>query len=535
MSDVEQTDSLNRPGVWLSSAGSSPQFGTTGMNSTFKIAVPILLLIAVIFGVTYITQYTPSTPEDGGDGKGPDAAGNEPPLRFGNSTRAWDPPDMVSADLGVKYRGLPLMAPSANPNRAEDPFSFSLQDRIFPAYFEPGETLHSTAFWFENRHPKRVTMQLMRVSCSSCSGGRIAAIPPDVTRQVLQMTAISGLPQGLFTGLPVGMVGPGAALAPDRLTWEQHTYQLEKNPTYTIPAANDTDGWSPQWGILELQFKVSTIGPRDPLVARFITEVEGGPAGENTFVIAYEGANGFDVTPTRIEVGEVTGNSESRSFDVVVYSSTRDLGDPRGIQASVRLPTGAIDTSQFITVTPAVCVPQLDLPAFTDELVRQLRKPLRIESAYKMSVQVNPRVGDARIDIGLLERDLWVVVPGAQERRVKLIGLVRGPIWLANDRTDIDLFDYPAGGGRAGKVQLITEQPGAEVVLIGVEGEAADFFKVTLEKQPPSADRGYYDLKYTIAPGARTGRWSGVVVLEIKGTYPQKLRIPVKGNGQLGR
>src|SRR5262245_53389483 len=106
--------------------GSPAQSPATAMSSTLKIAVPVFLLMAVIFGITFFAQYTPKPPEQT---DGPGQESNEPPLRFFTSARGWDPPDLYS-QLGLQFRGLPLMAPSADPSKSEDAFKFSLQDRI---------------------------------------------------------------------------------------------------------------------------------------------------------------------------------------------------------------------------------------------------------------------------------------------------------------------------------------------------------------------------------------------------------------------
>lgn len=518
------------------------------MNSTLKITVPIVILMAVVFGVTFFAQYTPRTPDDDPDAKGPDTAATELPLRFANATRMWDPPDTISVvpPHGIRYRGFPLSAPSANPAKSYDndgnPFEYSLQDRTFPAFFEPGEKLYGTSFWFENRNTRPVVIQLKSVSCVACSGGRIAPIPPPVTRQLLQMSAVGCLPQGLFNCLSLGMGGPAANLQPERLVWEQHLYKEEKNPSYTVPAANDTDGWSPQWGILELQFKVMAASPK-AIGAEFAMHVEGSDAAVPAkFAISFEGVNPFEVSPARIDVGELTGNSDARNFELLVFSSTRGpertgVGEPGDLlppKVDVRMVGGGPDSGMFVTVSPPVRVPQQELLALTDQLVRQVGKPIRVESAYRIGVHLTPNVGKNKIDIGLLERDIWVAASGASERRVRLTGLVRGPVWLDNDRTDIDLLAYRSRDGISNqRFRLIAEEKAAKVAVVGVEGDAADFLKVALEEQPPIGDYGQFDLKLTVAPNARTGAWSGVIVLEVKGPMPQRIRIPVKGRGQL--
>ncbi len=485
--------------------GPSP---STGLKSILKIVVPIVSLMAVIFGVTLFSQYTPPS-DDGSTGTGADTnAGGEPPLRFYSGVRQWDP----------------------TPNA-------SLQDQNFPGFYEPGETVHGASFWFENRNPKSVTMQLKSVSCSACSGGRVAAIPPVVTRQLLQMSAISLLPQGLITGVPLGMAGPAANLDPNRLNWQLFTYRDSPDATYKIPAANNTDGWSPQWGIMDLQFRVMAIGVK-PITTEFATQVdETNTVGAARFVITFEGVNAFDVSTPKIEVGELTASSEPRTYDILVYSSTRgphrngpgEPGDLTPPKVDVRSVLGVGEPGPFVSVGPPARVPDQDLPVLTDRLSRDLRKPVRIDSAYYFTVNVNPKVGDNRVDIGLLEREIWLAGAGSQAKQIRVKGIVRGPVWLDDNRTDIDLGSYKYREGVNESIRVYTEQRDA-VLKVLTDDCRPEFLKVELEKLPAGADHGHYALKLVVLPESRTGAWTnGVIVLELQGPTPQRIRIPIRG------
>src|SRR5437764_892102 len=104
-----------------------------GLKSTLKIAVPLSALFAMVFGLVYMMQYTPTEDPKRPDGTNPPPGTptGEPPLRFFTSTRHWDPPSPLP-----EYRAHPLLAPSAV---APDPTSFSLSDRLFQGVFEPSQ------------------------------------------------------------------------------------------------------------------------------------------------------------------------------------------------------------------------------------------------------------------------------------------------------------------------------------------------------------------------------------------------------------
>jgi hypothetical protein len=533
----------------MSSTNDTPAPAAGGLKSTLKILIPIGVLMAVIFGVTYITQYVPTSDDDKKTGTN---TRKEPALRFASSARHWDPPNLDAvSDFGepyfrLPYRGRPLLAPSAMPTDPDLPFRFSAQDRAFPGFYEVQAggvgPKHSASFWFENPHEKSVIMQLREVSCSACSGGSLAPIPPEVTKQLLQMSGISALPQGLVTGLPVGMMGPAANL--DRLEWQTNSFLMDPHASYKVPPADKTDPWAPQWGILKLEFSVGAVGPK-PLTAKFMTAVEGTQQVEaNEFTILSEGVNPFDLTVNSIDLGQLTENSEARKFEVVAYSTTRgpnrtgpgELGDLPPPVADVRMPVArGGDPGPFIAIGAPVRVPEADLPNVAREVFEKSKKIVRVEAAYRYPVTMNPRVGDKRIDIGLLEREIWFAVGAKDERGLKITGMVGGAVWLDDNQNEIAMPNYPHSAGGSKTFRILTANRGLDVALV-TEDSRPKFLQLSLEKdpKPPSGDRGYYTLKIKVpsrneSTQVKTGSYSGEIVLEVKGSNPQRIRIPIKG------
>lgn len=479
------------------------------MKSLLRILVPLVILVVVVFGITYFSRYTP-TDDDGGGKTGTDGGvSGEPPLRFFTSGRRWDP-------------------------RSE-----SLPDRIFPGFYEPGETQHKTAFWFENRNDAEIQIVLKGVSCSACSGSELASLPPDTTRLLLQMTAVSALPQGLVSGLPVGMAAPAAAIEDSRLTWKSYTFfDLPEAAAakFEVPAAVKGDGWTPQWGILRLTFKVRP-DPKIPLTATFVTKVKDRPvAQEESFAIWFEPANAFEVAPPGIEIGELTASTPSRTFDFMVYSSTRGVGRDELLPppaTRIQVPNGgAVDAAGYVSVGTAVPLKPDELDRLAFELSSAARKPVRVETAYRLPVIVNPQAGTAPPDIGLFERDVWLALPNAKERPIRIKGTVRGAVWLS-DGTAIDLGSFKGKTGTAINYELTTERTGIELALVENECKPdRDKVKIALEKLPDRGERGYYKVRVTVEPGQVYGAIiDGVVVLEVKGPTPQRIRIPLKGRG----
>ncbi|MCI0701112.1 MAG: hypothetical protein L0241_08515 [Planctomycetia bacterium] len=502
---------------------------TGGLKSAFKIAIPLVVLVGIVFGITFFTQYTPPEKEEE---QTTTATGQ--PLVFFSSVRVWDPPNLEG-----EFRNFPLLAPSADPDKSNNPFRFNVQDRIFQGIYEPDPNKNRTAqFWFQNRHPNPVTMQLKRVSCQACSGGQVAAIPPDVTRQILQQAAVGTLPIGAITGLPVGMVEPAAQLG--KLEWTYHKFETNPDATYKVPPADpNADKWSAQWGILELQFAVFKEGQKDPLKSEFAMLVEGTEiTGMTEFVIHFHGANPFEVTDPIIDAGEIGDLTGDQNYSLIVFSSTRgpnsEFGDFSEPSAVITNPDGTRDQSKFIEVTKIERVADTELTELGQKLLEVGRLP-RVQAAYRVTITVRAKVGEARLDIGKLTRTI-TFTSGNGRQDVALTAKVRGAVWLENDeRTQIDLRSFSGAEGTTRVVTLVTRTTGMELAVVGDECYPKSF-QYRLEKLPDRGGQGYYRLHLTVPPRRQFGAISnGVVVLEVKGKNPQRMRIPITGNGELRR
>jgi hypothetical protein len=480
------------------------------MNSTLKIAIPLGLLIAVVFAVTFFSQYTPNE-DPAGPGNLKVSSGQRPLVFFSNRREWW-----------------PL--PTARDGLSATP----LADQIFPGFYEVGETQHDAAFWFENRNAAPVTLQLEGVSCSACSGGRLAAIPPDSMRQLLQMNAVSLLPTGPIAGCPTGMAGAAAGLF-GALQWQSHMFNQDPTQVvYNVPPAANADGWSPQWGILDLNFKVRP-NPSVPLQAAFVGQVPGTEQRENyRFEIFFQAAPAFDVNRTQIDVGSLTETSSEQTHDVIVYSSTRTPEELRSLNvaAHVRMPGG--EPGPFVTVGEPVLLSEQERKEFADNLAARIKQPVKILSALRIPIKVRPKVGDERVDIGRLEREIWIssTLSGNDPKRVVLSGTVTGPVMLA-DSAEINLGSFPFRRGYNSQFDVITERASMDLKVVPEEC-SPKFLKVSLEKQPDRNGRGHYKLAVQVPPGEQQGEINGgVVVLQIQGKNPQKVRFPVKGRGTI--
>jgi hypothetical protein len=522
-----------------------------GSKSLLKLAVPLLALFGVVFGVVFLSQNAPKDPDAENKAVKPGEGGgnNEPPLRFFSSARMWDHPD-----LSGQYRNLPLLAPSAMvPDDGSRTWAWSLQDRIAQGVYEPSPDVRRAPFWFENRNPNSVTVQLKGVSCTSCSGGRLAALPTEATKHLLQHAALAALPTGTLSGFSVGMVEPAAGLFAEPaalqragrkpLEWTEYKFEHHPNAKFSVPAANNTDGWSPQWGILELTFTVGGKGADllsnpgtqvKPLRAAFATQVDGtSRAGGNEFMIAYEVAPGCELSRGTIDVGKLDQLSGDQTHKILVFSSTRgpgsEFGDLSVPACLVQTATGTTDTGGFFEVTKVERVPDAELVSTAVWLEAERKRSARVRAAYWITLVVRPKVGDKRMEIGAIDRTVAVSAGGVVQQ-LKITGLLKGEVRLDDDRTDIALQTFKGGDGTTQKVTILTEKPDTVLALVPDECSPR-FYQYELTKQPNRGGLGCYELKITVPKGKQFGNAKGDIVLEIKGGSGQRVRVPVRGSG----
>lgn len=513
------------------STGATPPTPPRGGTSALKIVIPLGALVCVVFAITYLGETVPPDPlgvprPEGGPA--PDAKSAEPPLRFYTSVRRYDPP--IPDAPG--FRGLPLLAPSAAAApQPGDVFGYRLQDRTFQGFYEPGETLRRTQFWFENRNPAAVALLLQGVGCANCTGGSLANIPPDVTKSLFQNAALSALPVGAFNAFSLGMTEPAARLHKE-LDWNRTTFE-SRNARFVVPRAPaPPDKWAPwQLGILELNFKVKP-GGRMPLDADFSTQVEGTQQfGAHRFAMFFEVSSAAEASRTAIEVGELDELAGTREFEFLVFSNTRGPGSEFGdldlklADIAVLTPSGARDESKFFEVTKMVRFSSDELNEMTERLFRELKKPVNVRSAYRVTLSVRPKVGDARLDIGFVERSL-VLTSGTATQSLRLTATVRGQVWLDDNRTGVALPTFSGSKGLE-HGQIVKTVKGADVRVLRDDSTPAKY-GYALEKLPDAGTEGRYRLKISI-PSGTFGQVKGEVVLEVQGPQPQKVRIPITG------
>jgi len=246
----------------------------------------------------------------------------------------------------------------------------------------------------------------------------------------------------------------------------------------------------------------------------------------------------------------LTEKSEPRKFEIIAFSSTRgssrtgpgEMGDLVPPIADVRMSLSqGGDPGKFVQISPPERIPDGELSGVA-ELIAEMSKRqrfVRVEAAYRYTVTVNPRADDRSIDIGLLEREIWFTLGGGEPRQVRVKGMVSGVVWLDDNQHEITMPNAAQSMGYTKSFKLVTARRDLAVSLLKDQC-TPKYLNVVLDKDPnpPAGDRGYYTLTVRVPSSkestqVRPGTWSGEIVLEVKGTTDQRIRIPIKGRIEL--
>src|SRR5207249_6579393 len=171
--------------------------------------------------------------------------------------------------------------------------------------------------------------------------------------------------------------------------------------------------------ILELNFQAKPPGTKAPILTEFGSRVEGtDQVGVDRFTIMYESVLGFEVDRTQIAIGELSETSSPQTYELLVFSSTRDKMP--ALTVRVLMPTGvAGEPGGFISTGSPVAAPEEELERLAESIAMKAGRPGRVRSAFRVPVTVKVKDGDRRLDIGQVERVIWIT-EGADTKQVSV-------------------------------------------------------------------------------------------------------------------
>jgi hypothetical protein len=476
------------------------------MNSFTRIGLPILLVVGVVFGITFVRMYSPDEPTpDGPKGAGSGKATARPlPLKFGLTTASPQPDDPPAGLKSLKY---------------------------WDSVNEVGVASHFD-FWCHNPHPQPVVIRVSGVNCQ-CAGVEMAPVPREAFQDYVVTSALAGGPLGAVAAGPVAAVAH--AQLDGRLAW--HTLKGKDQAEQTLEAADPAAGT--QVGIIRLTWEGrGEAGPR-VVNATLVSRLGETPGTVTTLEAQMAVVPGFDAvrregvdlwaSARELPVGELRENAE---FTRTVYllSATR-----RQLLYTVT----ATRPDPCITWTEPVPASPEEVRAFTD-FIRPDSPARPPRSVYKVDVTVRERVeveeGGKRqlrqLDLGLLDRQLTITAVNGGSAPVHLRGRVLGDVTFLQGAPDgrVDLgTSFPANQDRVKDVSLLAERAGLNLVVAEV---TPNYLKAKLEPLPPIDGRNQWRLRVTVPQGSLYGSLpeTSAIVLTTAGPNPRRLRLPVRGS-----
>ena len=462
------------------------------MRTTGQIGLALAAIIALVAGVTYLSQYGP------GSGKGtepvaPVSAGDKAPkgpdiIRFATNKMEWSVPN--EGDFERNSRG-------------------------------------QHDFFFINYADKTTLLGIDAKNCK-CEDAEVMVLEPAEVAKFPQWFGTSAAT--ILAGLERGPLACVSLMAWEELavpklfglnmTWEQLDQESKKG--VPVPPKGG--------GVLRVRFK----GKKD-LFGAFLVKVrlwqepQGQPAqrmyGDLEVPITY-------VAPITLTSGQInleTFNArDEKSGALTIYSST---------EAKFDLYVNAVHPSPLIN---------LKIDDLNNDEIAELQKTSgpekRILAAKRVAVTVHERLSDSqRMDLGPFYRKFWVSTSkdDPEEGSFVVGGEVRGELVVGSteDRGRIDLKSFKARSGISKTVSILAQQPNLELDTkdIHIYPESLQsHMKVHLEKLKPigGEQRNHWHLQVTLSPGFPAGKMpeGSAVFVQIAGSNPpHQIRIPIGG------
>lgn len=470
------------------------------MNSTLKTALPIILVFLMVFGITFMSQFTAPAPV-AVDQSEEDTA---PPLVVGNAEIKFDP------------------NPAAPPH-----------DRFFPGNFEVGTegNTNRVGFFVRNVRSSSVFLTALAPSCTACTSARAAAIPPELLKDYIQKSVIGSFGSPYPTGNLLSAIT--WTQVRHQLAWHDFVFKDVRNK-FELPGASPGHGES--WGLIELGFKMASAGPPLPKHAAFdVYDAKGQKLSAQPFpfTVVVGGREPQEVNITDYSIPELTETVDSHPFEILCVSATRTDLPPPSVSVDGQDPH--IQLQEPIRLTSA----DLELVSRIASAMPQSNNTPPNSSSFRSGYRIRGKIlRDANgrtLDMGPYEKFIFVGAgPGivvSKPTRVRFHGLVSGAIHLEGSNK-IEFGSYNGDYVQKKEIRIWTERKNIELDVVS-DLCSPSFIKPTLSKPSVEAGRTYWTLTVTIpAKAGKSPPWEGFVYLRSKGESPLNIRIQTSGHGR---
>ncbi|QVL33147.1 hypothetical protein KIH39_04310 [Telmatocola sphagniphila] len=467
------------------------------MKSLTQIVLPIVILAGLVFGITFLTNYTSTESEVESDKKNSQKLAKAPPLKFFT----------LRADA-----------------KADAPYTKFWQSTV-----EIGS--HGNFdFWCQNRHPEPIVATVPTVSCTQCVVAELGVVDPKAWLDFQMNQSMTGF-MGIG-GLVWNLIGTEALRA--GITWSPLNKE-GKITTATIPPMKDgvyqqaivRISWLGK-GDPKSQLVTADLNAQLPNMTAIPTRLEASVDVVPSFAIMVVGSPEND-----IRLGEMTeGTTISR--DLIVFSATRP-----DVDVTIKV-SGNHQTENFVW-TPLERLPASENETLGQSFTKLIGKPLHIKCAYKTKFTVyeskevmkDGKLVKSQLDLGPLERRL-TFNQGTEALSLPIHGLVRGDITIIGGPKDIDKIDmgtsFPSNQARLREVTVMSNLPNLELELL-TDLTVPPFLDVNLTPLPPKDGKPQWSLKVLIPANKLYGALPGnsSIILQSKDASRRRIRIPITG------
>jgi len=452
------------------------------MHSIVRVLLPIIVVLGLVGGVTFMTQYAPPAP---------------PKVR---------PKPVRDPDAPRVFQGPSLLLP-------ERVAVWDSHDVGYQQEFEVGSKGHFD-FWAANAYgvPTRVFLKTKSCTCADVEFGTVDA--DAVAGGVTALAALKSIRTLLNAG-GLDLSGLPLTLALARVQWKPLVISGE---TRDLPPADPRLGLN--LAAFRMNWEAKNFGPQR-LTAEINATGGDNKTTETRLEVPLNVVPAVQFRPIQIDVGALTAGAV-RTIEYVLWSATHDdfpLVLPK-------LP----DDPGFVFSAPRRLTAD-ECARLGDQLIERYpdQAPTRCRAGYRVTLTVHERLGDRQLDLGPFTKRLNFNQGTTFEAVATVTGSVIGDVRL-DGGDQIKLGDFPADLAKAKDMLVTTIDPRAE---LKVKGHFPDELQVTVKKKAGSL--AAWELRVVVPANKLSGPLptGSFVLLETVGPNPRRVRIPVSGNAYI--
>lgn len=468
------------------------------MKTLTQVVLPIAALAGLVFGITYILNYSSSSTSEKKTDGGKDAG-----------------------KLALKFNTI-LVQKDPNPNEVPPHL------KHWRGNYEIGEAGHYD-FWFKNENDQPVSVTFATATCK-CAGAELGIVPAAAKEQWVGHAAAVGL----------------ACLAELPLKVEWKDLSLDGKEKGTVPAATAA---GPQLGAVRVKWdkrQNDQVGEKS-IGAGIVAQIAGAsPNPPVELKMIFHLTQPFDVYGQArvnriVGIGDLVGPNAVAERPLFVASRTRP-------NMNLRLEAQNADQSkEFIACSTPTRLSKEEMAQFA----QNFPEAGDALSVYRFMLTVRERQEVERegskvmkkLDLGPIDFNLKVQADAdeskSQDESKKVLivpvhGVVRGEVRLVGSQS-LDRIDFGSSfSSAAARSTQVTVESGPEINL-EVDRTACmpDYLEITLTREATKDDKSkkLWSLRVSIPAGKLYGNLTDAfVVLKATGAQDRRIRIPVKAS-----